>query len=275
MVRMNSHDINRIVFNAANLRHGLVLCGSHIDKYALHTSFLTTAKKNEKVIYVTNDNPESVVEKFNGLVRNSQIIKPDKLNGLKSSNKQFRIIFDAASLDKEDHMKYEKCLSEKFKANSFILCGYDITKINPDDIKELVAYHDKLTLMTSDVSILSSESFDKLGITDESVEQLVKNDLKMIVFALLMNNPMSGTDIIKTVHKNFNVLLSPGTIYPLLHSLEKKGFVQCEYAVKKKIYRVADNSLHEVKSNLDEHIRTSTAMSGFLLSAVREIRGKR
>jgi len=92
---------------------------------------------------------------------------------------------------------------------------------------------------------------------------------------LLLNKPRCGTDIIKTIHKNFNVLLSPGTIYPLLHNLEKTGLVQCEYAVKKKIYKLADTSLREVKDSLNEHIQASSAMSKFLLSGVWETKERR
>lgn len=259
-------DINSILSNTSNLKHGLVLYAPGIDKYALQASFLATTRKNERVIYVTNDNPDIVMKKFNGLGVKIFIVKPEKLSELKPNKRKLKIILDAASIAKENHIKYERYLIEQFK-NSSILCGYDVTKTDPAIIKDLVDSHDKLILMTSDVSILSSESLDKV-ITDESIERFVKNDLKMIIFALLMNKPMCGTDIIKTIHKNFNVLLSPGTIYPLLHTLEKKGLVQCEYAVKKKIYKLVDTSLHEVKDSLDEHIRASSALSKFLLSAV-------
>ncbi|MBI3412506.1 MAG: PadR family transcriptional regulator [Candidatus Aenigmarchaeota archaeon] len=261
-------DVKSILSDMGNFKHGLVFYTPDIDKGALQASLLATTEKNEKVIYVTNDDPDSGMKKFNGLGANISILRPEKLSTLKPGKRKLKIIFDAASIAKEDHAKYEKCLTEGFQKNSSISCVYDVTKIDPAIIKDLVAHHDKLILTSGDISILSSESIDKV-IKDDSIERYVKNDLKMIIFALLMNKPMCGTDMIKAVHKNFNVFLSPGTIYPLLHTLEKKGMIQYEYVVKKKIYKLVDISLHEVKDSLEEHIKISGILTKFLLSDYR------
>jgi len=258
-------DMNSILSNTSDLKHSLVLYAPGIDKYALQSSFLMKTKNSEKIIYITNDNPDVVMEKFGSLGIKLSVFRPEKLSKLKPVKRKLKIILDAASIDKEDHTKCEEYLT-KFQDSS-ILCGYDVTKLDPAIIKNLVTAHDKLILMTSDISILSSSSFDKL-MKDESIERFVKKDLEMIIFALLISKPMCGTDIIKTVHKNFNVLLSPGTIYPLLHDLEKRGLVQYEYAMKKKIYKLVDTSLTRVKDTLDEHIRASSVLSRFLMSTI-------
>ncbi|MCG2825848.1 MAG: helix-turn-helix transcriptional regulator, partial [Thermoplasmatales archaeon] len=64
----------------------------------------------------------------------------------------------------------------------------------------------------------------------------------------------------------FNVLLSPGTIYPLLHSLEKKGLLKCEYEVKTKTYRPGKGAEPKIRVLLNEHIQTSRFLSRFLQS---------
>jgi len=268
MVEMKTDglDMNSILSNTSELKHSLVLYASDIDKYTFQTSFLMKTKRSEKVIYVTNDNPDTVINKFSGLEIKLSVLKPEKLSKLKPTKEKVKIILDAASIAKEEHIKCEEYLTRQFP-NSFMLCGYDITRVDPTIIEDLVAGHEKLILMTSGMSVLSSSSLDKL-IGEGSIERFVKKDLEMIIFALLMNTPMCGTDIMKTIHKNFNVLLSPGTIYPLLHDLEKRGLVQYEYAVKKKIYKLVDSSLPKVKTTLDEHIQVSTALSKFLLSRV-------
>ncbi len=266
-MNMDNLDINSILSDASNLKHGLVLFASNIDKYAFQASFLASTRPDEKVIYITNDDPDIAIKKFSGVSGKICVLKPEKLGEIKL-NKKAKIIFDAASIDKEDHIKCEKYLKQ-FQKKSSILCGYDVAKISPAIIRDLVATHDKLILMAGDVSILSGEALEKF-IADESLERYVKNDLKMIIFALLMNNPMCGTDIIKEIHKNFNILLSPGTIYPLLHSLEKRGFVQYDYVVKKKIYKLSEISLDQVKGTIDEHVKASGTMNKFLLSAIWE-----
>lgn len=57
-------------------------------------------------------------------------------------------------------------------------------------------------------------------------EWIVKKALYLIVLRVLENEPMSGYSIILFVKRKFNIRLSPGTVYSLLHSLEKRGFIK-------------------------------------------------
>lgn len=59
--------------------------------------------------------------------------------------------------------------------------------------------------------------------------------IKSIVLSLSQQHPVCGHDIIKIVFQRFNVLLSPGTIYPLLYSLEKKGVLKAEVKGSRRI----------------------------------------
>ena len=43
---------------------------------------------------------------------------------------------------------------------------------------------------------------------------------------VLNDTPTHGYEIIAIVHKEFGVLLSPGTLYPLIHSLEAQGLIE-------------------------------------------------
>ncbi|MDI6916761.1 MAG: PadR family transcriptional regulator [Thermoplasmatales archaeon] len=256
-----SANINTVL-SATGLKHTLHLYTPNVSKYSIQTPFLDAANKDEKVFYVTNEKSDTVKQGLKGLNIDLSIIRPNEIDKIKE--KKLRMVIDAGSINPEEHGKIEKHLS-KMKEN-FILCTYDVSKLSPEIIKELVSYHDKLMLTTSDVTVLSSESFDELNIGDESVERFVKNDLDTIVLALILEKPMCGTDIIKTIHKNFNVLLSPGTIYPLLHSLEKKGLLKCEYEVKTKTYKPGKDAEPKIRSLLNEHVQTSRFLSRFLQS---------
>ena len=263
-----SANINTIL-SAAGLHHTLHLYTPNVSKYAIQTPFLDAANEEEKVIYVTNEKSDRVRQGLKGLDIDLSIIKPSEIDKIKG--KKMRVVIDAGSINPEEHGKIEKHLSGMEKAN-FILCTYDVSKLSPEMIKELVGFHDKLMLTTSDVTVLSSESFDELKLGDESVERFVKNDLDTIVLALILEKPMCGTDIIKTIHKNFNVLLSSGTIYPLLHSLEKKGLLKCEYEVKTKTYKPMKGAEPKIRSLLNEHVQTSRFLSKFLSSAELKLR---
>lgn len=57
-------------------------------------------------------------------------------------------------------------------------------------------------------------------------EWIVKKALYLIVLRVLENELMSGYSIILFVRRKFGIKLSPGTVYSLLHSLEKKGLIE-------------------------------------------------
>ena len=59
--------------------------------------------------------------------------------------------------------------------------------------------------------------------------KLMKGLLDLIVLQLLNKTPMHGYQIITEIRRSFNVYFGPSTIYPLLHTLQKKGYVKSEW----------------------------------------------
>ncbi len=55
--------------------------------------------------------------------------------------------------------------------------------------------------------------------------KLMKGLLDMIILQYLSGEPMHGYQVITKIRKNFGVYFGPSTIYPLLGTLEKKGYV--------------------------------------------------
>jgi len=55
----------------------------------------------------------------------------------------------------------------------------------------------------------------------EMYERVVKNFMDVLVMAELRNSPLSGYDVLSLIHKKFNLLVSSGTVYSLLYSLER------------------------------------------------------
>ena len=56
--------------------------------------------------------------------------------------------------------------------------------------------------------------------------KLTKGLLDMIILQYLEKEPMHGYEIITQIRKGFGVYFGPSTIYPLLATLEKKGYVK-------------------------------------------------
>jgi DNA-binding PadR family transcriptional regulator len=57
-------------------------------------------------------------------------------------------------------------------------------------------------------------------------ERIIKNFMDIIILAELRNGPMSGYDVISFIHNKFHLLVSSGTVYSLLYSLERNGLIE-------------------------------------------------
>src|SRR4030042_5234979 len=59
--------------------------------------------------------------------------------------------------------------------------------------------------------------------------QLAKGLLDMIILQYLNQEPTHGYQIIAKIRKDFGVYFGPSTIYPLLGTLEKKGYIKSKW----------------------------------------------
>ena len=98
-------------------------------------------------------------------------------------------------------------------------------------------------------------------------ESGIVSGLDILVLSIIENyDGISGYDLIRNINDKFEKLwhASPGTIYPLLNRLTKKGFIEMEVVIKNnrniKLYRITESGqtkLKEVlKSNLEPSIDT-------------------
>ncbi len=78
----------------------------------------------------------------------------------------------------------------------------------------------------------------------ETQVKLMKGLLDLIVLQFLNAQPMHGYQIITKIRKSFGVYFGPSTIYPLLATLEKKGYVNSEWNMAterpRKIYKLTN-----------------------------------
>jgi len=59
--------------------------------------------------------------------------------------------------------------------------------------------------------------------------KLVKGLLDLIILQLLSNEPMHGYQVITKIRKTYGVYFGPSTVYPLLGTLEKKGYIDSSW----------------------------------------------
>jgi PadR family transcriptional regulator PadR len=80
------------------------------------------------------------------------------------------------------------------------------------------------------------------NIQKEVQAKLAKGLLDLIILQFLNTQPMHGYQVITKIRKTFGVYFGPSTIYPLLATLEKKGFVNSQWNMNnerpRKIYNL-------------------------------------
>ena len=80
---------------------------------------------------------------------------------------------------------------------------------------------------------------------------IVTNFLDTIILAeLKKSGPLSGYDLMDSVHRKFDFLISPGTVYSLLYSMERKGLVKGVRAQTKRMYVLTDKGVETINGIL-------------------------
>ena len=102
-----------------------------------------------------------------------------------------------------------------------------------------------------------------VNIQKEVQVKLTKGLIDMIVLQFLNDQPMHGYQIITKIRKSFGVYFGPSTVYPLLSSLEKKGYVSSNWNMEnerpRKVYKLTNegqNLLNFTENSLNLIVKT-------------------
>jgi DNA-binding PadR family transcriptional regulator len=108
-------------------------------------------------------------------------------------------------------------------------------------------------LKTSKLNENQEEDALKVETLNELHERIVKSFLDIIILTNLRNenSPMGGYDVMSFIREEFNTLLSAGTIYAFLYSLERNGLIIGEDTKKKKMYMLTEKGKNKIKIILD------------------------
>lgn len=78
--------------------------------------------------------------------------------------------------------------------------------------------------------------------TTELEQRLVKDFLDIVVLQLVEAQPTWGYEIIKSTESRYGVKLRHGALYPMLNSLEARGFIKSKKELEKgrvrKVYEI-------------------------------------
>jgi PadR family transcriptional regulator PadR len=121
----------------------------------------------------------------------------------------------------------------------------------------------------------------KMGQETRDVQnKLMKGLLDLVILQFLNAKPMHGYQIISSIRKNFGVYFGPSTIYPLLNSLEEKGYIKSQWDLNnerpRKVYELTSegqNLLSFTENSLNHICRkiSNIGISKNLLNGVNGI----
>ena len=78
-------------------------------------------------------------------------------------------------------------------------------------------------------------------------KRVIQNFMDILVLTEMRNVSLSGYDVIALLHQKFGLLLSSGTIYSLLYSLEREGLIKGVWNQRKRIYQLTEKGEQNMK----------------------------
>lgn len=111
--------------------------------------------------------------------------------------------------------------------------------------------------------VTTSERAD-LQIVKKMNERIIKNFVDIIIMAELRNGHLSGYDIISYIHNKFQLLVSSGTIYSLLYSLERNNLVEGVWDERKRTYKLTAKGKHTIETLLNVNPDIRNFLTNFL-----------
>lgn len=94
-------------------------------------------------------------------------------------------------------------------------------------------------------------------------ERVIKNFMDILVLTEIEKGSLSGYDVINLVHRRFGVLVSSGTVYSLLYSMERDGLIKGIWNKRKRVYTLTEEG--------EQNIKVITKANGEIQSFLRNI----
>jgi len=94
--------------------------------------------------------------------------------------------------------------------------------------------------------------------------RMVKSFMDVLILAELRNSPMSGYDVIAYIHNKFGILVSSGTVYSLLYSMERDNLIRGVWAKRKRVYELTEKGERNIEAILNANDKIKTLMTNLL-----------
>ena len=87
----------------------------------------------------------------------------------------------------------------------------------------------------------SSDLIEKLQ------SRVIHEFMDIFILAQMKKGSLSGYDAISLIHTRFGILVSSGTVYSLLYSLERDGWIKGVWNDRKRVYELAEKGEQDTR----------------------------
>lgn len=94
--------------------------------------------------------------------------------------------------------------------------------------------------------------------------RLIKNFSDIFILAELRKGPLSGYDVIEYINNKFHILLSSGTVYAILYSLERDGLITGNWNQRRRMYSLTQKGEDTLKAILSANDKIECILSSLL-----------
>ncbi|MEM3162560.1 MAG: PadR family transcriptional regulator [Candidatus Bathyarchaeia archaeon] len=116
-----------------------------------------------------------------------------------------------------------------------------------------------------DITTISGAGAIETKVLRQMRERIIKSFMDIIIMHELRNGPLSGYDVISLIHNKFNLLVSSGTVYSMLYSLERNGLIEGKWEERKRVYKLTDKGLKTIETLLNSNDKIKDFITKFLL----------
>ena len=95
----------------------------------------------------------------------------------------------------------------------------------------------------------------------EMHERVIKCFMDVIIMTEIRKGSLSGYDVISNINAKFNLLVSSGTVYSLLYSLERNGQVEGVWKERKRTYKLTDKGEETISTILNAQEKIKAFLS--------------
>jgi DNA-binding PadR family transcriptional regulator len=97
-------------------------------------------------------------------------------------------------------------------------------------------------------------------------ERFLKEFMDLLIMVKMREGEASGYDILTYFHQKFDLLVSPGTVYSVLYSMERNGLIKARGVDRKRIYALTPKGETTIKAISE----SSELLQNFLKRLLKE-----